>query len=111
MYLTSTRIEPATSRSPFSRLIQQTTNSLFFFFFFFFFFPANRKTEFVIPCYVDNLYEMPNLFPWKNEKKCHLLKILPGVLNVKICTNNSHMSVHDKTYKNLYDETDQPAHQ
>ena len=76
MYLTSklscsrhntwcTRIEPATSGLTLSRLIQQTTNSLIFFFFYF---PENRKTGFVIPCYVDNLHEMPNLFPWKNEK-------------------------------------------
>ena len=115
MYLTSklscsrhntwcTRIEPATSGLPLSRLIQQTTNSLFYLFFIFYF-PENRKTGYVIPCYVDNLHEMPNLFPWKRK--------MSSVENftVKICTNNSHMSVHNKTYKNWYDETDQPAHQ
>ena len=85
MYLTSklscsrhntwcTRIEPATSGLPLSRLIQQTTNSLIFFIFFYF--PENGKTGYVIPCYVDNLICRQICFLGK--EKCHQLKILPS---------------------------------
>ena len=61
-----------------------------------------------------------SLFSWKIEKnisKCHLLKILPRVLSIKVCINNSRMSLCiAKRTKNLYKETDlhahsEPAHQ
>ena len=114
MYLTSklscsrhntwcTRIKPATSGLPLYRLIQQTTNSLIFFFFYF---PEDRKTGYVIPCHADNLHECQICFFGKLRKMSSV-----EYFTVKICTNNSHMSVHNKTYKNWYDETDQPAHQ
>ena len=97
-------IEPATSGLSLSGLIQQTTNSVFF---------ISQKTRFDISCNKKQdwtFYAMETtcmkcqvLFSWKNEKnisKYRLLKILPRVLSVKVCTNNSRMSlsVHDKTY-------------
>ena len=71
-----------------SVLIQQTANSLFFF--------ITKKTGFDISCNGDNLHEMQILLSWKNEKnisKCCLLKILPGMLSVKVCTNKSSTSL------------------
>ena len=44
----------------------------------------------------DNLHEVQIMFSWKNEKnisKCRLLKIVPRMLSVKVCTNNSRMSL------------------
>ena len=73
------------------------TDWIFFFFFFFFFFLfITKKTGFDISCSADNLHEVQIMFSWKNEKnisKCRLLKIVPRVLSVKVCTNNSHMSL------------------
>ena len=81
-------IAHATSGLPLSGLIQQTTNSLFFF--------ITKKSGFDISCNGDNLLEMQILISWKNEKnisKCHLLKILPRVLSVMVCTNKLRMSL------------------
>ena len=72
-----------------SGLIQQTTNLFFFFF-------ITKKTGFDISCNGDNLHKKQILFSWKNKKnisKCRLLKILPGVLSVNVCTNKSRMSL------------------
>ena len=84
-------------------------NSLFFLNFFF----ITKKTRFDISCNGDNLHEMQILFSWKNEKnisKCCLLKIVPRVLSVKVCTNKiAHES--GKTYnKTCTKRQDQPAH-
>ena len=76
-----------------SGLIQQATDWIRFSFFFLF---ITKKTEFDISCSGDNLNEVQILFSWKNEKnisKCRLLKIVPRVLSVKVCTNNSRMSL------------------
>ena len=65
-------------------------------FVFFFFLFITKKTEFDVSCSGDNLHEVQIMFSWKNEKnisKCRLLKIVPRVLSVKVCTNNSHMSL------------------
>ena len=67
-----------------------------FFFFFFFFLFITKKTGFDVSCSGDNLHEVQIMFSWKNEKnisKCHLLKIVHRVLSVKVCTNNSRMSL------------------
>ena len=69
---------------------------LFIYFIFFFFFFITKKTGFDISCNGDNLHEMQILFSWKNKKnisKCHLLKIVPRVLIVKVCTNKSRTSL------------------
>ena len=74
LHLVLAGVEHATSGLPLSGLIHQTTNSFFFFFCFFL---------------GDNLHEMQILFSWKNEKnisKCRLLRILPRVLSVMVCT-------------------------
>ena len=73
-----------------------------------------KKTGFDIPCNGDNLHEMQILFSWKNEKnisKCRLLKTLSRLLSVIVCTNKSRMGLcMAKTYNNLDEETNQPAH-
>ena len=66
-------------------------NSFSFFFLF-----ITKKTGFDVSCSGDNLHEVQIMFSWKNEKsisKCRLLKIVPNVLIVKVCTNNSCMSL------------------
>ena len=68
-------------------------NSFSFFFFSFFFLFITKKTGFDISCSGDNLHEVQIMFSWKNISKCHLLKIVPRVLSVKVCTNNSRMSL------------------
>ena len=55
-----------------------------------------KKTRFDISCNGDNLHEMQILFSWKNENnisKCRLLKTLPRMLSVMICTNKSRMGL------------------
>ena len=55
-----------------------------------------KKTGFDVSCSGDNLHEVQIMFSLKNEKnisKCRLLKIVPRVLSVKVCTNNSRMSL------------------
>ena len=119
MYLTSklscsrhntwcTRIKPATSGLPLYRLIQQTTNSLIFFFFFFFFLISRKigKLDMSFRAMQTICMKCQICFFGKLRKMSSV-----EYFTVKICTNNSHMSVHNKTYKNWYDETDQPAHQ
>ena len=76
---------------PLSGLIQQTTkkkkNVICF---------ITKKTGFDISCNGDNLHEMQILFSWKNEKdisKCRLLKILPRMLSVMVCTNKARMGL------------------
>ena len=67
-------------------------NSFSFFFFLF----ITKKTGFDVSCSGDNLHEMQIMFSWMNEKnisKCRLLKIVPNVLSLKVCTNNSRMSL------------------
>ena len=77
------------------------------------FFFITKKTGFDISCNGDNFHETQILFSWKNEKnisKCRLLKILPKMLSVMVCTNKSRMSLcMAKPTINLYEETDQPA--
>ena len=68
-------------------------NSCFFVFFCLF---IAKKTGFDISWSGDNLHEVQILFTWKNEKNisnCRLLKIVPRVLSIKVCTNNSRMSL------------------
>ena len=73
---------------PLSGLIQQTTkkkNKIVICF-------ITKKTGFDISCNGDSLHEMQILFSWKNEKnisKCCLLKTLPRMLSVMVCTNKS----------------------
>ena len=83
----------------------------------FFFLFITKKTGFDVSCSGDNLHEVQIMFSWKNEKnisKCRLLKIVPSVLSVKVCTNNSRMSLcmAKPTIKleRRDEETDQPAH-
>ena len=108
-HLVLASIENAAFGLPLSGLIQQTANSIFFFF-------ITKKTGFDISCNrkrdltfhaIENgiwhfmqcsetiCIKCQILFSWKNEKnipKC-LLKILPRVLSVKVCTNRSGMSL------------------
>ena len=95
-----------------SGLIQQTTDWIRFLFFFLFF--ITKKTGFDISCSGDNLHEVQIMFSWKNEKdisNCRLLKIVPRVLSVKVCTNNSRMSLcMAKPTIKLVQRDDQPAH-
>ena len=66
--------------------------NLFSFFFSFHY----QENGFDVSCNGDNLHEVQIMFSWKNEKnisKCRLLKIVPRVLSVKVCTNNSRRSL------------------
>ena len=66
-------------------------NSFSFFFLF-----ITKKTGFDVSCSGDNLHEVQKMFSWKNEKNisnCGLLKIVPRVLSVKVCTNKLRMSL------------------
>ena len=81
-----------------------------------FFFIINKKTGFDISCNGDNLCEMQIMFSWKNEKnisKCRLLKILPGVLRVKVCTDKLCMSLcmAKPLIKLVRRDGSEPAHQ
>ena len=70
-------------------------NSFSFFFLFVYLF-ITKKTGFDVSCSKDNLHEVQIMFSWKNEKnisKCCLLKIVPNVLIIKVCTKNSRMSL------------------
>ena len=95
---------------PLSGLIQQTTKKrekkivIHF---------ITKKTGFDISCNGDNLHEMQILFSWKNDKnisKRRLLKTLPRVLSVMVCTNKLHMGLCMAKPIITYEKTNQPAH-
>ena len=97
---------------PLSGLIQQTTNSLFFL--------LPRKQDLTFLAMETICMKCQILFSWTNKKNisnCHLLKILPRVLSIKVCTKQiAHESVHGKTYNKTRTKRGislhtEPAHQ